>query len=95
MRHTIGSKRRAIRIGLVVLVGSVPRTRGAEPPARTIHFNREVRPVLSNHCFQCHGPDAQKRKGVTKPLRLDTEDGAFADLGGYSAIDRANPTRAS
>src|SRR5215472_12871317 len=60
-------------------------------PERAIDFNREIRPILANQCFQCHGPDARKRKGVSKPLRLDVEDGAFADLGGYSAIVRGKP----
>ncbi len=62
-----------------------------EPPPRPIDFNREIRPILSNACFTCHGPDAAKRKGVSKPLRLDNEAGAFADLGGYAAIVRGNP----
>src|SRR6266446_3098616 len=73
----------------VLLTGAVA---GADDqPARSIDFNRNIRPILSNHCFACHGPDAKKRKGLSKPLRLDTEDGAFADLGGYAAIVRGNP----
>src|SRR5690349_24785673 len=64
---------------------------GGETPARPIDFNREIRPILSNRCYACHGPDAAKRKGVAKPLRLDTEAGAFEDLGGYSAIVRGKP----
>jgi mono/diheme cytochrome c family protein len=67
----------------------------ASPPAkaddRPVDFNREIRPILSNRCYACHGPDAAKRKGVGKPLRLDTEAGAFADLGGYSAIVKGKP----
>ena len=62
-----------------------------EPSARPIDFNREIRPILSNRCYACHGPDAGKRKGVSKPFRLDTEEGAFADLGGYFAIVRGKP----
>jgi hypothetical protein len=58
---------------------------------RPIDFNREIRPILSNRCFACHGPDAAKRKGLSKPLRLDTEAGAFEDLGGYSAIVKGKP----
>jgi hypothetical protein len=60
-------------------------------PARAIDFNREIRPILSDRCFACHGPDAGKRKGVTRPLRLDTEEGMFADLGGYAAVVRGDP----
>jgi hypothetical protein len=46
--------------------------------AQEIEFNRDIRPILSDQCFACHGPDAAKRK--TK-LRFDTEAGARIDLG--------------
>ena len=62
-----------------------------EASGRPVDFNREIRPILSNRCYACHGPDAGKRKGVARPLRLDTEGGAFEDLGGYSAIVRGQP----
>ncbi len=45
-------------------------------PARAgIDFAREIRPILSEHCFTCHGPDAAKRKSG---LRLDEKESAFA-----------------
>jgi hypothetical protein len=48
-----------------------------------IDFARDVRPILARHCFACHGPDQAQRKG---DLRLDTKQGAFADLGGYAPV---------
>ena len=48
-----------------------------------VQFNREVRPILSDRCFACHGPDAAAR-GIK--LRLDSEGAAKADLGGRFAI---------
>ncbi len=48
-----------------------------------LDFNKDIRPILSDKCFFCHGPDAHERKG---DLRLDTEAGALSDLGGYAAI---------
>lgn len=40
-------------------------------------FNAQIRPILSDHCFQCHGPDGNRRKA---DLRLDTKEGLFGVL---------------
>ena len=42
-------------------------------PGKDIDFNRDIRPILSDRCFQCHGPDKEHRKGK---LRLDDEASA-------------------
>lgn len=42
-----------------------------------LSYNFHIRPILSDNCFACHGPDANKRESG---LRLDTEEGAYAAL---------------
>ncbi len=62
--------------------------------AEKIDFNRDIRQILSNNCFRCHGPDEAERKGGAEGaegLRLDTAAGAARDLGDYAAIVPGNP----
>src|SRR5688572_26077065 len=47
----------------------------ADGVPETVEFNRDVRPILSDNCFYCHGPDASHRKGK---LRLDVREQALA-----------------
>ena len=52
-----------------------------------VDFSREVLPVLSDTCFQCHGPDANTRKGE---LRLDDEKDVKRDRGGSAVVVPGN-----
>ncbi|MCO8124337.1 DUF1553 domain-containing protein [Stieleria sp. TO1_6] len=58
---------------------------GTAPDQTTtaIDFNRDVRPILSDNCFHCHGPDSATREAG---LRLDLQTEATHDLGGYAAL---------
>lgn len=63
--------------------------------AAGVDFNRDIKPILANSCFKCHGPDGNGRKGGTKDqkLRLDTEAGAFASYDGIIPIVPGKPDK--
>jgi hypothetical protein len=84
----------AARWFLVVssLIVPTPGIAAQEPKAPTpssIDFNRDIRPLLTGRCFQCHGPDDKVRKAG---LRLDTRDGAVQELrSGNQAVVPGKP----
>ncbi|MEP3479513.1 MAG: PSD1 and planctomycete cytochrome C domain-containing protein [Fuerstiella sp.] len=71
---------RSALMGMLLIPHSVIATSSA---ADDVSFSRDILPVLSDRCFHCHGPDPSTREA---DLRLDLQDSAKADLGGYSAV---------
>jgi hypothetical protein len=73
---------------LTHLLGASVQAQGGE----RIDFARDVRPILSENCFQCHGPDDKARKAG---LRLDQQAGALAILGDHAAVVPGQPTKSA
>src|SRR5947208_3275776 len=65
-------------VGIAIAAATTMAARAQEKAPPPLSFNRDIRPILSNNCFACHGPDEKQRK--TK-FHFDTREGAFAKAG--------------
>ena len=76
---------------LSAVAGAVSTTASfGAPSPQPLHFNHDIRAILSNNCFLCHGPDSHNRKGK---LRLDMPDDAFAQHDGGFPLVGGDPEK--
>ena len=82
LAHHVTTGALFLALGFLAFIRTIAAAPG-EAAAKPVDFDREIRPILSDTCFACHGPDEKQRMAK---LRLDTKDGVFADRGGYQVI---------
>src|SRR6266480_7818939 len=69
-------------VSLVIFAAAAPQQ------TKRLRYNKDVRPILAENCFPCHGPDSAARKAG---LRLDRPEDSTAPRNGSAPIVKGNP----
>src|SRR5215831_18418284 len=77
-KHLSYSTAKQLLLSLLVALPSLQYPVTAAPGSKpSVDYNRDIRPIFSENCYACHGPDQNKRKAG---LRLDRKEDAFVEL---------------
>jgi hypothetical protein len=79
---------RALSSVLACVLAGLHVAAGGPARAQAVDFNRDIRPILADNCYQCHGPDVGRRKAR---LRLDTREGIFSRRDGDPPVVPGKP----
>jgi hypothetical protein len=80
--------RRCLVVSVLFLTGASSIGAQVSDKPKRVDFQRQVRPILADNCFPCHGPDSRTRQARLRP---DIQDGAFAERASGTPIVPGDP----